>query len=173
MHRKGDAGRATPQRSLPSGPGSAGASPCQKSLMIRVLLGRKSVFGRIRQDRRIPGSLSSASSGGPARARRSRGGIDPAHRHIIDSQQLTHERPGTNPAQKRTCALFALSMSKWQGWQKCGLYRIHPSLSLRIAQNVAGVAARVFDEILLMIFLRRIKGRGRRNLCRNRPLELA
>jgi len=36
MHRKGDAGRATLQRSLPPEKGSAGASPYQKSLMIRV-----------------------------------------------------------------------------------------------------------------------------------------
>src|ERR1700683_2954007 len=40
-------------------------------------------------------SLPFGSSDGPAHARHPRRGIDPAHRHTVENQQLTKQRPGT------------------------------------------------------------------------------
>src|SRR5664279_309722 len=42
-----------------------------------------------------------------------------------------------------------------------------------IPQNVARIAAGMFHEILLVVFLRRIEFRGSCNLRRNRPIELS
>src|SRR5437667_7110384 len=82
----------------------------------------------------------------------------------------------TEPARRNSGKNYGQSCPSSNTWPRCGalLLRNRSSwLTRSVPQNVASITAGMFHQILLVVFLRRIEFRCRRNFRRDWPVEFA